>query len=97
MFSCPTLCIPVDCNLPGFSVHGILQARILEWVTILFSRVKNPPANGGDIRNTSWILGLGRIPGVGNGNPLLQYSCLENFMDRGAWQATVHGLTRSQT
>ena len=36
--SCPTLCDPVDCSLPGFSVHGILQARILEWVTISFSR-----------------------------------------------------------
>ena len=36
--SCPTLCYPMDCSLPGFSVHGILQARILEWVTISFSR-----------------------------------------------------------
>ena len=36
--SCPTLCNPVDCSLPGFYVHGILQARILEWVTISFSR-----------------------------------------------------------
>ena len=36
--SCPTLCDPVDCNLPGSSVHGILQARILEWVAISFSR-----------------------------------------------------------
>ena len=40
--SCPTLCDPVDCNLPGFSVHGILQARILEWVTISFSRGDKP-------------------------------------------------------
>ena len=36
--SCPTLCDPMDCSLPGFAVHGILQARILEWVAILFSR-----------------------------------------------------------
>ena len=36
--SCPTLCDPVDCSLPGFSIHGIFQARILEWVTISFSR-----------------------------------------------------------
>ena len=36
--SCPTLCDPVDCSLPGFYVHGILQARILEWVTISFSK-----------------------------------------------------------
>ena len=42
------------------------------------------------------ILGLGRCPGEGNGNPL-QYSCLENSMDRGAWWATVHGITKSQT
>ena len=52
--------------------------------------VKNPPANAGD---SSSIPGLGRSPGVGNGNPL-QYSCLENYMDRGAWQATVHGVTK---
>ena len=42
------------------------------------------------------IPGLGRSPGGGNGNPL-QYSCLEDFMDKGAWQATVHGVTKSQT
>ena len=47
--------------------------------------VKNPPANAGDTRDTGLILG-GRSPGVGNGNPL-QYSCLENPMDRGVWQA----------
>jgi len=45
--------------------------------------VKNPPANAGDIRDVSSVLGLGRFPGEGNGNPL-QYSCLENSMDRGA-------------
>ena len=44
----------------------------------------------------SLILGLGRFPGVGNGNPL-QYSCLKNSMDRGAWQATVHRVTESWT
>ena len=43
-----------------------------------------------------WIPGLGRSPGEGNGNPL-QYSCLENSMDGGAWWATVHGVTKSQT
>ena len=50
------------------------------------SVVKNPPANTGDADS---IPGSGRSPGEGNGNPL-QYSCLENPMDRGAWQATVH-------
>ena len=55
--------------------------------------VKNPPANSGDAES---IPGLGRSPGEGNGNPL-QYSCLGNPMDRGAWWATVHGATKSQT
>ena len=58
--------------------------------------VKNPPAKTGDPRDTGLIPGLGRSPGVGNGN-LLEYSYLENLMDRGAWQATVHGVTKSQT
>ena len=52
--------------------------------------VKNPPANVGDV---GLIPGSGRSPGVGNGNPL-QYSCLENLMDRGAWWARVHGVER---
>ena len=46
--------------------------------------VKNPPANAGDIRDTGSIPGWGRSPGGGHGNPL-QYSCLKNLMDRGAW------------
>ena len=55
--------------------------------------LKNPPANAGDIRHVGSIPGLGRSPGGENGNPL-QYFCLENSMDRGAWWATVHGVTR---
>ena len=55
--------------------------------------VKNPPANAGDTRNTGSIPGSGRSPGEGNGNPL-QYSCLENSMDRGAKWATVHWVAR---
>ena len=58
--------------------------------------VKNLPANAGDVRDAGSIPGLGRSPGGGHGNPL-QYSCLENSMDRGAWQATVHEVTQSQT
>ena len=58
--------------------------------------VKNPPANAGDTRDTGLIPGSKRSPGEGNDNPF-QYSCLENFMDRGAWWATVHGVTKSQT
>ena len=58
--------------------------------------VKNPPANAGDIRDAGSVPGLGRSPGGGHGNPL-QYSCLENPVDRGDWQAIVHGVTKSQT
>ena len=55
--------------------------------------VKNSPANAEDIRDMSSIPGLGRSPGGGHGNPL-QYSCLENPIDRGTWRATVHGFAR---
>ena len=58
--------------------------------------VKYLPVNAGDDRNVGLIHGSGRTPGVGNGNPL-QYSCLENPMDRGAWWAKVHVVTKSQT
>ena len=146
----------MDCSSPVSSVHGILQARTLEWVAISSCRgssgcrdqtcllsckqilyplshlgspntshlkylslafthtkknkqashvalvVKNLPANAGirdirePIRDMGSIPGLGRSPGEGNGNPL-QYSCLENPMDREAWLATVHRVTKSQT
>ena len=58
--------------------------------------VKNLPANAGDIRDVGLIPRLGRSPGEGHNNPL-QYSCLGNPMDRVAWWATVHGITKSQT
>ena len=58
--------------------------------------VKTLLAIAGDARDPFLIPGLGRSPGGGNGNPL-KYSCLENSMDRGAWQAMVHGVTKSQT
>ena len=58
--------------------------------------VKNPPANAGDVRDVGLILGLERFPGGGHGSPL-QYSCLESHMDRGAWKATVHRASKSQT
>ena len=57
--------------------------------------VKNLPANAGDARDISLIPGLGRSPGVGNGQ-LLQNPCLENSIDRGTWWATVHGTKESQ-
>ena len=58
--------------------------------------VKNMPAIAGDIRGTSLIPGSGRSPGAGHGNPL-QYYCLENPMDQGAWWAAVHRATKNQT
>ena len=58
--------------------------------------VRNPPANAGDITDVGLIPGLGSSPGGGHGN-LLQYSSLENPMDRGAWQATVHGVAKTRT
>ena len=54
------------------------------------------PTNAGDIRDAGLIPGPGRSPEEGHGNPL-QYSCLENLMDRGAWQAAVHRVTKSRT
>ena len=57
--------------------------------------VKNPSANAGDAGDMGSILGSGRYPTGGNGNPL-QYSCLENSMDRGTWWATVHRVSKSQ-
>ena len=60
------------------------------------SGVKNPPVNAGDAGDLGSIPGWGRSPGGGHGNPL-QYSCLENSMDRGAWWSTVHGVANSWT
>ena len=131
MKSCPTLCYPVDCSQSGSSLHGILQARIVEWVAISFSkgssrprdqtwvshipgrrfnlwatreaqyddlatpllgmwaslvtqRVKHLAGNAGDLGS---IPRWGRSPREGNGKPL-QYCCLENSTDGGAWWAT---------
>ena len=60
------------------------------------SVIKNLPANAGDLRDVGLLPGLERSPGGGHGNPL-QYSCLGNLMDRGAWPPTVHMVTKSQT
>ena len=59
--------------------------------------VKNPPANVGDVRNIGSICRSEKSPGGRHGNRLLQYSCLENPMDRGTWWATVHMVAKSRT
>ena len=69
-------------SFPAASQHG--------------SVCKEYTSNSGDTGDTGSIPGLGRCPGGGNGNPL-QYSCLENSMDRRVWRATVHGVVQSQT
>ena len=68
------------------------------WIYMVFQIVlvvKNPPSNAGDVRDIGLIPGLGRSPGGGHAQPLW-YSCLENPMDRGAWQAKVHRVTKKQ-
>ena len=65
------------------------------WASKVVLVLKNLLANAGDIRHAGSTPGLGRSPGEGSSNPL-QYSCLENPMDRGAWWATVHGVATSQ-
>ena len=75
---------------PNFSPCITASKRVSQVALV----VKNPPANAGDIGDTGSIPGSGRSPGGGHGNPL-QCSCLENPMDRGAWWATVHGVTKS--
>ena len=63
---------------------------------VLALEVNNPPANAGSIRDAVSIPGSRRSPGVGNSNPL-QYSCLENYMGRGAWWATIHMVAKGRT
>ena len=89
----------MDCSPPGFSVHGILRARILERVAIPSSgdlpdpgiEPRSPALQEDSLLSKS----LGK-PGEGNGYPR-QYSCLENSMDRGSWWPTVPGVIKSET
>ena len=85
--SCPTLRNPMDYSLPGSSVHGIFQARVLEWVAIAFSDI---------IATECLILELCICSKHVDGTPL-QCSCLENPMDGGAWWAAVHGVAKTRT
>ena len=74
--------------------------EIIDEISLITSQVvlvvKNPPASEGDVKDSGSITGLGRSPGGGYGNPL-QYSCLENPMDRGSWRATIHRIAESDT
>ena len=81
-------------SVPQFSClrNGVKFLQASQVVLV----VKKPPAIAGDIRDADSVLGSGRSPEEGKGTPL-QYSCLENPMDRAAWWATVHGVTKSQT
>ena len=76
----------VDLELPAMACFKASQVALV---------VKNPPANAGDVRDSGPIPGLGRSPGGGHDNPL-QYSSLGNLVEREAWQATVHEVTKSR-
>ena len=97
-----SFCIPIHFSQWATCPRGHKKSDMTEWLTLsYFSRgsqvalvVKNLPSNGRKCKSS--IPGSGRSPGGGHRNPL-QYSCLENPMDRGAWQATVHRVTKSQS
>ena len=84
-----------DCTLLQSLGSEHLKAflNVTSWVVLV---VENPPANTGDIKDKGSIPRLGRSPGEGHGNPL-QYPCLENLTDRGAWEATVQRVAQSWT
>ena len=84
---------PIPC-LPGLG--DFIFLIFLLGVSQVCLVIKNVPANAGETGDLALILGSGRSPGRGNGSPF-QGSCLGNPMDRGTWQATVHGVTKSQT
>ena len=102
----PGDCWVMEAREQGFHFEKVGGVSCLDWKTekgdICFelkrngSVVKNPPADAGDTQDVGSIPGSGRSPGEGNDNPL-QYSCLGNSMDRGAWRATVHGVIKSWT
>ena len=77
-------------SIPSTSTWETLFIRLPRWLVL-----NNLPANAGDVRDVDSIPGSGRAPRGEHGNPL-QYSCLENAMDRGAWRATVLGVTKSR-
>ena len=84
----------VDSSVNDFIYLLVSRIELRAYLVALV--VKNLPGNAGDIRNTGSIPGSGRSPGEGHGKPL-QYSCLQNPMYRGVWQAIVHRVTKSRT
>ena len=82
--------------IKGENTPYICKHVFIYYASQVVIAVKNPPANARDGRNMDSTPGSGRSPGGGHDNPL-QYSCLENSMDRRAWQATVYSVTKSQT
>ena len=104
---CLTVCDPMDCSPPGSSVLGISQARICTYIymhifvcvyiiTLSFPGGSDGKGSACNVEDLGLIPGSEKSLGEGNGYPL-QYSFLENSMDREAWWATVHGVTKSQT
>ena len=91
-----------DIQWRGLTIHNWALSALfrpiyrLTWASHMVLVVKNPPAHAGDAWDQGLIPGSGRSPGGGHGNPL-QYSCLENPMDRGAWWAMIHGVAKSRT
>ena len=85
--------LPRNVSYKGHIPLDLTRVTVQRWASQMALVVKNPPANAG---NMCLIPGLGRSPGEGHGNPL-QYSCLENPMDSGAWWATVHRVAQSRT
>ena len=83
------------CSIWHMMLVIIISCRYI-WVSQVVLVIKNTPANAGNIGDAGLIPGLGRSPGWGHGYPF-QYSCLENPMDRGAWQSMVHRVAKSQT
>ena len=97
VFPLPFLVFPISV-LALSSTWYLVKPNVQELALFLTSQVlivKNSPAKAGDVRDASLTPGSERSPGGGHGNPL-QYPCLENLMDRGAWRATVHRVTKSQ-
>ena len=99
--ACKTLELTVKTGFYGAKnrnskIRRLGNSLVVWWASQLTPVVQYLPANAGDTRDVGSIPGSGRSPGIGNGNPL-QYSCLENSMDGGAWWAIAHEVTKSRT